>query len=156
MGSKQIPAFSLFSLPDALSNLNIETWSATMPIVDILVPQMGEGLQEVILLDFHKQPGDTVKRDELIYSMETDKATMEVESPYEGVLREWLAKEGDVMEIGAPIARMEVAAVPEAVAPQPVAAAAATPAPSSPPETSAPSPALPAARTLPDIVIPPR
>jgi pyruvate dehydrogenase E2 component (dihydrolipoamide acetyltransferase) len=62
-----------------------------MPIVEILVPQMGEGLQEVILLNFHKQPGDAVKRDELIYSMETDKATMEVESPYEGVLQEWLA-----------------------------------------------------------------
>jgi pyruvate/2-oxoglutarate dehydrogenase complex dihydrolipoamide acyltransferase (E2) component len=59
------------------------------------------------------------------------------------------------MEIGAPIARMEVAVVPETAAPQPVAVTA-TPAALAPAETTAPSPALPAARTLPDIVIPPR
>src|SRR5579862_2633530 len=80
-----------------------------MAIVDVPVPQMGEGLQEVIVLGFHKQPGDFVKRDEPLYSMETDKAVMEVESPYEGVLKEWLAEEGAVLEIGAPIARMETA-----------------------------------------------
>lgn len=79
-----------------------------MAIVDVPIPQMGEGLQEVIILGFHKQPGDFVKRDELLYSMETDKAVMEVESPYEGVLKEWLAEEGAVLEIGAPVARMEV------------------------------------------------
>lgn len=79
-----------------------------MAMVEIPIPQMGEGLQEVIILGFNKQPGDFVKRDELLYSMETDKATMEVESPVEGVLKEWLAEEGAVLEIGAPIARLEV------------------------------------------------
>ncbi len=81
-----------------------------MPIVEVLVPQMGEGLHEVLIVEFAKQPGDTVHRDEPIYHMETDKATMEVESPHEGVLVEWLAAEGDTVPIGAPIARMEIAA----------------------------------------------
>ena len=79
-----------------------------MALQELLIPQMGEGLQEVIIETFHKQPGDPIKRDEIIYSMETDKAVMEVESPYDGVLREWLANEGDLMPIGAPVARIEV------------------------------------------------
>jgi pyruvate/2-oxoglutarate dehydrogenase complex dihydrolipoamide acyltransferase (E2) component len=75
---------------------------------ELVVPQMGEGLQEVIIETFHKKPGDRIERDEVIYSMETDKAVMEVESPFAGVLTEWLAAEGDVLPIGAPIARLEV------------------------------------------------
>src|SRR5256885_14647 len=48
-------------------------------LLEILIPQMGEGLQEVVIVGFQKKPGDYIKRDELIYSMETDKAVMEVE-----------------------------------------------------------------------------
>jgi pyruvate/2-oxoglutarate dehydrogenase complex dihydrolipoamide acyltransferase (E2) component len=81
-----------------------------MPIVEVLVPQMGEGLQEVLIVEFTKKPGDRIRRDETFYNMETDKATMEVESPHDGVLIEWLAQEGDTVPIGAPIARMEVTA----------------------------------------------
>ncbi|HLI49203.1 MAG TPA: 2-oxo acid dehydrogenase subunit E2 [Chthonomonas sp.] len=81
-----------------------------MPIEEVYVPQMGEGLQEVVIIKLHKQPGDVVKRDEPFYTMETDKASLEVESPYDGVLREWLAEEGAVLPIGAPIARIEVLA----------------------------------------------
>jgi Pyruvate/2-oxoglutarate dehydrogenase complex, dihydrolipoamide acyltransferase (E2) component, and related enzymes len=88
-----------------------------MPIVDVLVPQMGEGLQEVLIVELTKKPGDRVRRDEPLYQMETDKATMEVESPHEGVLVEWLAGEGDTLAIGAPVARMEI----EVSAPVPAA-----------------------------------
>jgi len=115
-------------------------------LVDVLIPQMGEGLQEVVIVGFQKKPGDRIKRDELIYSMETDKAVMEVESPYEGILKEWLAKEGEVLPIGAPIARIET----EATAPHPATA-----------EPAAVAEAItPAARPAPlpqsDLVIPPR
>jgi len=79
-----------------------------MALQELLIPQMGEGLQEVIIETFHKQPGDTIARDEILYSMETDKAVMEVESPYAGVLKEWLASEGDLLPIGAPVALIEV------------------------------------------------
>jgi len=52
--------------------------------VEIKVPQMGEGLTEVRLLQLLKKHGDNVDKDELIYTMETDKATLEVESPEAG------------------------------------------------------------------------
>lgn len=81
-----------------------------MALTDILIPQLGEGLQEVVLLSVNKQAGDFVKRDELLYSMETDKAVMEVESPFEGVIKEWLAEAGAVLPIGAPVARIDTEA----------------------------------------------
>src|SRR5262245_47545719 len=89
---------------DSLTKFNPDQDGETnVAIVDILVPQMGEGLTEVRILEFHKKPGDRVKRDEILYSMETDKATMEVESAQEGVLIEWLAQADEVLPIGTPI-----------------------------------------------------
>lgn len=84
-----------------------------MPIISVRIPQIGEGLQEARLVAVLKQPGDHVKRDEPIYQMETDKAVMDVESPYEGILVEWLGQADDVLEIGAEVARMDVASAVE-------------------------------------------
>ena len=80
-----------------------------MPVISVRIPQLGEGLQEALLVEFLKQPGDQIKRDEPIYVMETDKATTDVESPYEGTLVEWTVETGTVLEIGAEIGKMEVA-----------------------------------------------
>ncbi|MBV6491361.1 MAG: Dihydrolipoyllysine-residue acetyltransferase component of pyruvate dehydrogenase complex [Fimbriimonadaceae bacterium] len=80
-----------------------------MPVIAVRIPQMGEGLQEARLVATLKQPGDSVRRDEPIYQMETDKAVMDVESPYEGVLVEWVAEVDTVLPIGSAVARMEVA-----------------------------------------------
>lgn len=80
-----------------------------MPIISVRIPQLGEGLQEARVVEFLKQPGDEVKRDEPIYSMETDKAVTDVESPYDGKLVEWLVDVDTVQPIGADIAKMEVA-----------------------------------------------
>ena len=63
-----------------------------MPIISVRIPQLGEGLQEALLVEFLKQPGDDVARDEPIYVMETDKAVTEVESPYAGKLVEWVVE----------------------------------------------------------------
>jgi pyruvate dehydrogenase E2 component (dihydrolipoamide acetyltransferase) len=79
-----------------------------MPTIAVRIPQIGEGLQEARLVAVLKNPGDNVKRDEPIYQMETDKAVMDVESPYEGVLVEWLASVDTVLPIGGEVARMEV------------------------------------------------
>lgn len=93
-----------------------------MAIRDILVPQMGEGLQEVLISALLKRPGDSVERDEILYTMETDKADMDVESPHAGILREWLVEEGDVVSIGSPVARIETATADlEQDAPDPAA-----------------------------------
>lgn len=81
-----------------------------MPVIPILIPQLGEGLQEALLVEFLKKPGDTIRRDEPIYVMETDKATTDVESPYDGVLVEWTVETGSVLAIGTEIAKVEVAA----------------------------------------------
>lgn len=80
-----------------------------MPVISIRIPQLGEGLQEALLVELLKQPGDRVKRDDPIYVMETDKATTDVESPYEGTIVEWTVKTGTVLQIGAEIGRIEVA-----------------------------------------------
>jgi pyruvate dehydrogenase E2 component (dihydrolipoamide acetyltransferase) len=81
-----------------------------MPVVSVRIPQIGEGLQEARLVAVLKNPGDAVKRDEPIYQMETDKAVMDVESPYEGTLTEWLAEVDTILPIGGEVARMEVGA----------------------------------------------
>ncbi|MCW5946388.1 MAG: 2-oxo acid dehydrogenase subunit E2 [Fimbriimonadales bacterium] len=103
-----------------------------MPIVSVRIPQMGEGLQEARLVGFLKNPGDKVRRDDPLYQMETDKAVMDVESPYDGVLVEWTAQVDTVLPIGTEIAKMEVAeGVKEMAAGHgpPVAAAAPSPTP---------------------------
>ena len=73
-----------------------------------------------------KQPGEAVKRDEPIYQMETDKAVMDVESPYEGVLTVWLAEVDTVLPIGAEIAKMSVQDSHEEPASAPATAAGST------------------------------
>ncbi|HWD41299.1 MAG TPA: 2-oxo acid dehydrogenase subunit E2 [Fimbriimonas sp.] len=113
-----------------------------MAIVSVRIPQIGEGLQEARLVATLKQPGEMVKRDEPIYQMETDKAVMDVESPFSGRLTEWLANPDDVLAIGAEVARMEVeSAEPETVAPtpasEPAEAATAAKAGTIPPRTRA-------------------
>lgn len=80
-----------------------------MPVISIRIPQLGEGLQEALLVELLKKPGDKVKRDDHIYVMETDKATTDVESPYDGTIVEWTVKTGTVLQIGAEIGRIEVA-----------------------------------------------
>ena len=80
-----------------------------MPVIPVRIPQLGEGLQEALLVEFLKKPGDKITRDEPIYVMETDKATTDVESPYDGTLVEWMVEAGTVMSIGAEIGRIEVA-----------------------------------------------
>jgi len=80
-----------------------------VPVISVRIPQLGEGLQEALLVDFLKQPGDDIKRDDPIYVMETDKATTDVESPYAGKLVEWTVEKGTVLEIGSEIGKMEVA-----------------------------------------------
>ncbi|MHB8635614.1 MAG: 2-oxo acid dehydrogenase subunit E2 [Fimbriimonadaceae bacterium] len=104
-----------------------------MPLVPVNIPQIGEGLHEARLVAILKQPGEHVRRDEPIYQMETDKAVMDVESPYSGVLTQWLANVDAILPIGAAVAMMDVAdAVVVDQAPAsvdvPVAAPAPTPA----------------------------
>ena len=75
-----------------------------MPTVSIRIPQLGEGLREAYLVDFLKSPGDSVARDEPLFTMETDKAVSDVECPHAGTLVKWLVEVDSVLEIGTEIA----------------------------------------------------
>ena len=77
--------------------------------VSLRIHQIGEGLKAARLVAFLKQPGDSVKRDEPIYQMETDKAVMDVESPHAGRIVRWLADPDTVLAIGAEVLVMDVA-----------------------------------------------
>jgi pyruvate/2-oxoglutarate dehydrogenase complex dihydrolipoamide acyltransferase (E2) component len=67
--------------------------SVTMP-VDVTVPSVGESITEVFVGAWLKQPGDAVKRDEPLVEIETDKATVEVPAPVDGVLAEQVVAAG--------------------------------------------------------------
>jgi 2-oxoglutarate dehydrogenase E2 component (dihydrolipoamide succinyltransferase) len=74
---------------------------------DVLVPTLGESITEATLGQWLKQPGDAVAADEPIASLETDKVAVEVPSPVAGTMGEHVVGEGDTVEVGALIARIE-------------------------------------------------
>jgi 2-oxoglutarate dehydrogenase E2 component (dihydrolipoamide succinyltransferase) len=93
---------------------------------DVQVPALGESITEGTLAEWLKKPGEAVKADEPIASLETDKVSVEVPSPVAGVLTEQLAKEGDNVAVGAVIARIDQdATAGAAAAPSPARTAAA-------------------------------
>lgn len=78
-----------------------------MAIVEMLMPKMGESIIEGTVLTWLKSEGDTIEQDESVLEVATDKVDTEVPSTYAGVLKQILAKEGDVIAVGAPIAIIE-------------------------------------------------
>lgn len=78
-----------------------------MAIVDLVMPKLGEGIMEATVLKWTKKVGDTVKMDDTILEIATDKVDSEVPSTAEGVLAETLYKENDIVPIGSVIARIE-------------------------------------------------
>ncbi|MES2498165.1 MAG: 2-oxoglutarate dehydrogenase complex dihydrolipoyllysine-residue succinyltransferase [Pseudomonadota bacterium] len=77
---------------------------------DVVVPTLGESITEATLGQWLKQPGDAVKADEPIASLETDKVSIEVPAPVAGVIAEHVVSEGDTVNVGAVIARIEAGA----------------------------------------------
>lgn len=68
------------------------------------MPKMGESVNEGTIIKWHKKVGDSVKQDEIIFEISTDKVDTEIPSPAEGVLKEILFKEGDTVEVGTVVA----------------------------------------------------
>ncbi len=95
-----------------------------MAIVELIMPKLGESIMEATILKWHKQPGDTVKLDETVLEIATDKVDSEVPSTAAGVIEELLFKVDDVVPIGATIAKIRTegaAAATTTPAPTPVA-----------------------------------
>lgn len=102
-----------------------------MAIVDLVMPKMGESIMEATILNWHKKPGDSVKMDETVLEIATDKVDSEVPSTAAGVISEILFKVDDVVPVGTVIAKIQTegasaeapqASAPEAAAPQPAPA----------------------------------
>ena len=111
-----------------------------MAVVDLVMPRLGESITEATILKWHKKAGDTVKEDETILEIATDKVDSEVPSTASGVIAELLYHVNDVVPVGAVIARINTGAA-AAVATQPVAPA---PVVETPPPVVAEVPYLPA------------
>lgn len=79
--------------------------------VEIKVPALGESVSEAAIAKLYKKAGDAVKADELIVELETDKVTLEVNAPTNGVISEIKVKEGDNVKIGDLIATMQEGAI---------------------------------------------
>ena len=107
---------------------------------EVKAPALGESITEGTLGQWLKKPGDAVKVDEAIASLETDKVAIEVNAPVAGVIGALVVNEGDTVEVGAVIATIEEGGAAAASAPAPKAeaapAAAAQQAPAEPGKTS--------------------
>ncbi len=102
------------------------------------VPDIG-GHDDVPIIELLVKPGDTVSKDQGLVTLESDKATMEVPSPFAGVIKELKVKLGDTVSEGGLVAIIEVSdAAPAAITPTPAAPAPATPAPEKPAPAPAP------------------
>lgn len=112
--------------------------------VEIKAPTFPESVQEGSIATWHKQPGEAVKRDDLLVDIETDKVVLEVVAPSDGVMKEILKAEGDTVLSNEVIARIEAGAVSDA----PAAASAAEVTPEAAPAVSGEKAVSPAARKM--------
>jgi pyruvate dehydrogenase E2 component (dihydrolipoamide acetyltransferase) len=76
-----------------------------------LLPDLGEGLSEVEIVNWHVQEGDRVVADQPLVSVETDKAVVEVPSPHSGTVVALHGKPGDIIRTGEPLAEFDLGAV---------------------------------------------
>jgi len=81
-----------------------------MPLVDLIMPKLGESIMEATILKWHKKVGDTVQQDETVLDIATDKVDSEVPSTDAGTIAEILFNVNDVVPIGAVIARLNTGA----------------------------------------------
>ena len=103
-----------------------------MARVDVLMPQMGESIAEGTLSKWLKKVGDTVKRDEPLFEISTDKVDAEIPAPAAGVLAEIKVQEGQTVPVQTLVAVLETekgAAAPAPTKPEPPKAAAPAPVP---------------------------
>src|SRR6476469_8509528 len=94
-----------------------------MANVELVMPKMGESIMEATILHWLKKPGEKIEQDESVLEVATDKVDTEVPSLYAGVLKEVLAKEGEVVKVGKAIAIISTESLEEV---------STTPAPSQP------------------------
>ncbi len=120
-------------------------------MADIMTPALGESVTEATVARWAKKPGEAVRKDEILVELETDKVSLEVAAPADGVLESISAEEGATVEPGALLGRVtegaaaaKPAAAPKAEAPK---AEAPKPAPAPAPAAAA-APLAPSAQRI--------
>ncbi|MBS0333286.1 MAG: 2-oxoglutarate dehydrogenase complex dihydrolipoyllysine-residue succinyltransferase [Proteobacteria bacterium] len=101
-------------------------------MADIMTPALGESVTEATVAKWTKKAGDAVRKDEILVELETDKVSLEVAAPSDGVLAEISAEEGATVEPGAVLGKITEGA------------AGAKPAPAAAPKAEAPKASEPA------------
>ena len=91
---------------------------------EVKLPRLGQGMESGTIVRWLKAEGDSVKKREPLYELDTDKVTQEVESDLDGILLKIVVQEGEV-EVGSTIAMIENGAAAEAAAPDGAVAAVA-------------------------------
>jgi len=71
------------------------------------LPDLGEGLQEAEIVEWHVKPGDAIAADAPMVSVETEKAIVEVPAPHDGRIEKLFGKPGDLVRVGAPLVGFE-------------------------------------------------
>ncbi|MBA4795309.1 MAG: 2-oxoglutarate dehydrogenase complex dihydrolipoyllysine-residue succinyltransferase [Phenylobacterium sp.] len=120
-------------------------------MADIMTPALGESVTEATVARWTKKAGEAVRKDEILVELETDKVSLEVAAPSDGVLSEILAGEGDTVEPGTVLGKLSEGAAaaparsepkaeaPKAEAPKPTEAPKPAPAPAAEARPAAPS-----------------
>jgi pyruvate dehydrogenase E2 component (dihydrolipoamide acetyltransferase) len=124
---------------------------------EVRLPQLGQTMEEGTVVNCLVNVGDEVKKGDVIFEIETDKATLEMESPAEGFVKYVLAKVDETLPVGAPVLVLgaEDEDVPQSfvdsltgAAPAPAEVAPAAKAPAAEPAKTSPEPAKPAGRIM--------
>jgi pyruvate dehydrogenase E2 component (dihydrolipoamide acetyltransferase) len=105
--------------------------------IEVKVPDIGD-FKDVPVIEVLVKPGDSVKKDDSLVTLESDKATMEVPAPSSGTVKEIRVKVGDKVSEGVAILTMEGGEAKAAAAPTPAATKAESPAPKVPAQPQAP------------------
>lgn len=117
---------------------------------NVLMPQMGESINEGTLTKWHKKVGDKVQREEILFEISTDKVDTEIPSPVSGILVQVLANEGTVVAVNSVVAVVDESGASAGAA----APVAAKPAPAAAPSPAAPATPAPVAAATPSTALP--
>jgi len=127
-----------------------------MALIEVTVPDIGD-FKDVAVIELLVKPGDTIKVEQSLITVESDKASMEIPSASAGVVKELKVKLGDKLNIGDLVVVLEdEAATATALAPPPAPPApVAAPATAAPAAVAAPAPAPAVERVAPTAALPP-
>ncbi len=86
-------------------------------MIEIKIPEVGESVQEALLAQWLKRDGESVRRDDVLLVIETDKVTLEISAPADGILK-ILVQEGETVRVGAVVGQIEETAEKKAEEPK--------------------------------------